>query len=344
VIRAATLATAVLAAALGKQPPSRGPGLTGAAGLARAYDAVLDADLDYPHRERASICGVAPPEACLVLDAVALWWTIALEPESRALDATFTRVAERAVAATEAWTDREPQRAEAWFYRGAARGVQAQWRVQREERLAAARDGAKAKEALQRTLALDPALDDARFGLGMYHYYADVAPAAFRWVRWLLALPGGDRDAGLAEITSARERGQILRGEADYQLHLIYLWYEKRPQDALAIVRDLCARYPGNPLFAHREAEILDVYFHDATGSLDATTALLARAAAGDVREPALAATRARLNMARQLDRLGRTSEAVTLLTDLIAERPTRPADAAARAAALRARLIARRR
>jgi hypothetical protein len=178
----------------------------------------------------------------------------------------------------------------------------------------------------------------------MYHYYADVAPAALRWVRWLLALPGGDREAGLAEMISARERGRILRGEADYQLHLIYLWYEKRPQDALAIVRDLSARYPRNPLFAHREAEILDVYFHDAAASFDASTALLARASAGDVREPALAATRARLNMARQLDRLGRTSEAVTLLTTLIAERPTRPADAAARAAALRARLIAPRR
>ena len=340
--RAAALAAALFVAGLSSQSPSGArPGLTGTPGLARAYDAILDADVTYPVRERATICGPAPTEACLVLDAAALMWTIALEPESPALDPMFTRAVEHAVASTEAWTDRDPQRAEAWFYRGAARGAWAQWHVLRDKRLAAARDGARAKAALETALALDPALDDARFGVGMYRYYADVAPAAFRWLRWLFSLPGGDRRAGLADMIDARERGQLLRGEADYQLHLIYLWYENRAPEALAIVRDLAARYPRNPLFALREAEILDVYFHDAAASLNASSSLMARAAAGEIREPALASVRARLNMARQLDRLGRTSEAVALLADLIAERPSRPADAVARAAALRARLLA---
>ena len=45
-------------------------------------------------------------------------------------------------------------------------------------RLAAARDGKRILQALEEALKLDPTLDDGYFGMGMYKYYADVAPAA----------------------------------------------------------------------------------------------------------------------------------------------------------------------
>ena len=122
-----------------------------------------------------------------------------------------------------------------------------QWRVLRGERLAAARDGKKIKDALERALQLDPGLDDAYFGIGLYHYYADVAPTAAKILRWLLFLPGGDRVKGLQEMLQARQRGVLLKGEADYQLHLIYLWYEQQPARALELLRDLDARYPDQP-------------------------------------------------------------------------------------------------
>ena len=52
--------------------------------------------------------------------------------------------------------------------------------------------------------------------------------------------PAANREEGLRQIDGrARRGGQIVRGEADYQLHLIYLWYEKRSRDALTLVRDL---------------------------------------------------------------------------------------------------------
>ena len=63
----------------------------------------------------------------------------------------------------------------------------------------------------------------------MYRYYADVAPAAARLLRFLLLLPGGNRQEGLAQMLRARDEGRLLQGEADYQLHIIYLWYEPRP-------------------------------------------------------------------------------------------------------------------
>jgi hypothetical protein len=161
------------------------------------YDAIFDARFDEVPQLLARTCPPAPAEACQLLDAVSVWWQIQLDPASVARDAQFQTHIDAALASTEAWTTREPERAEAWFYLGGAYGARAQWRVLRRERLGAARDGKRIKEALERALALDPRLQEAYFGIGLYHYYADVAPAAAKMLRWLLLLPGGDKAEGM---------------------------------------------------------------------------------------------------------------------------------------------------
>lgn len=349
-IRLTALLIGVSLALPAAQRPTPQPvrGLTGAAAVARAYDTILDADFDdvparlqvtcgrgFQNRPSTSDDGSAPIEVCRVLEALALWWEISLEPETRARDQRFVRTVDRAIADADAWTRREPQRAEAWFYLGAAHGARAQFRVLRKERLAAAREGKGIKEVLDRALVLDPDLHDAKFGVGLYRYYAEVAPAALRMKRWVLLLPGGDRIGGLRLLTDARDRGQLVRGEAEYQLHLIYLWYEKRPTEALGLVRGLQVRYPRNPLFHQIEAELHDLYFHNAALSLEASTRLLALAESDRVNEPALASGRARLNMATQLSRLGERQRAMELLKAIISERPSRPPGTVTRAQAL---------
>lgn len=230
--------------------------LRGEAGLVRAYEFILEARFDQVEAELLRACGPAPPEACEVLEATALWWRIQLDPENRELDPPFTDAVERAIRSTHAWTDREPDDAEAWFYLGGAYAARVQWRVLRGQRLAAARDGRQIRQALERAIELEPGLDDAYFGLGMYKYYAAVAPAAARILRFLLLLPGGNREEGLEEMLRARHRGRLLQGEADYQLHIIYLWYERDVPQALALLQDLHARYPGNPLFPMQIAHV----------------------------------------------------------------------------------------
>jgi tetratricopeptide (TPR) repeat protein len=310
-------------------------GLTGGEVVAAAYDVALDADFDRMPAVLSSTCGPAPRVSCLGLRALATWWEILLDPQSRALDRRFQAEVAEAIAEATAWTAREPERAEAWFYLGAALGTRGQWRVLREERLSAARDGKRIKAALERALALDPAMHDARFGIGVYRYYADVAPAYLRWLRWLFLLPGGNRVEGLAEMEQASRVGQLVRAEAQYQLHVVYLWYEGRFLDALSLVRGLAARYPHNPLFRQIAAEILDVYVHDAAASLAASEALLARAEAGAIHRTALATVRARVNVAVQLDRLGQRDRARATLDALLATDPRAPIDAVERARGL---------
>jgi len=268
-------------------------GLSHRAALGRAYDAILSADFDLVSAQLASACEDVPVW-CDVVDAVALWWRIALDPDTRLHDALFLRTVERAIRAAEQWTKDEPARAEAWFALGAASGARAQWRVERKQRLAAARDGKRIKTVLERALDLDPHLHDARFGIGLYRYYAAVAPAALRLFRWFLLLPGGNREEGLQQMIDSYERGGVFRDEAAYQLHRIYLWYEDRPADALTLIRELQQRHSRNPLFALIDATILDAYFQDAEASTRVLRTLIARAESGDVNEPALALRRAR--------------------------------------------------
>lgn len=286
--------------------------LRGAQHLSAAYALILDAAFEPAARELER-CEAAPREACEVLEAVRLFWRIQLDPHRRTVDGAFRAAVERAIASTEAWAARAPDDAEAWFYVGAAYGARAQWRVLRRERLAAARDGGRIKRALERALQLDPTLEDAHFGIGMYQYYAAVAPAAARMLRWILLLPGGNRTEGLARMLRAREAGVLMRSEADYQLHVIYLWYEEGFVRALELLRELERRHPRNPLFPQLVAEVLDVYFHDRGASRDAWADLLERAGRGDVNEGELASGHARLGLAHQLDALHETDRAIPL-------------------------------
>lgn len=282
----------------GAQVPQRG--ITAAPAVAHAYDLILDTDFDQLKKVLPATCPPAPMVACRGLEALSLWWQIQLDLDNHQLDATFMSTVNAAIAEAERWTIAEPQRAEAWFYLGAAYGARAQYRVYRVERLAAARDGKRIKESLERALALDPSMHDAEFGIGMYRYYAGVAPAIFRFLRFLLLLPGGDQAGGLAQLERAATLGVLVRGEAQFQIQVLYLWYEHKSKDALALIRGLQQRYPHNLLFRQIEAEVLDKYFHDHAASLKASEQLLSLAQSRAVFRADIAERVARANIAKQ--------------------------------------------
>lgn len=309
--------------------------LTGGYRLVAIYDRILAADFDGARTDLERACPPAAPEACTALRAAALWWQIALNPEDRSLDDELRSGAQKAVAAARAWTDRDPRRAEAWFYLAASYAPLVQLRLLRGERLAAAREGAKIKSALEQALVLDPALDDAYFGIGLYHYYADVVPLGAKFLRVLMFLPGGDRALGLKEMLQARDRGVLLGGEADYQLHFIYLWYEKQPARALELLRGLDSRYPSNPIFLERIARIEHGTLHAHRESAAAWRTLIERAAAGRLYGSRRTEVRARTNLASELIELSEIDRARIEIDRALALDPN-----AADALALRRKLL----
>ena len=300
-------------------------GLTESARLSAVYDAILAARDAEAASLLARACPPAPLAACDDLREVMVWWNIQQDLSSRTLDARFEASARTALATATAGTRSEPTRAESWFYLAAAYAPLAQWRVLRGERLTAARDGKRIKDGLERALALDGRLQDAWFGIGLYHYYADVAPAALKVLRFLLLLPGGDRVQGMQEMLRAREHGDLLRGEADFQMHWLYLWYEQQPTRALELLQALDRQYPTNPLFLQRIADVQHTYFHDHSASARSWQTLLDRVAASTVEFRAIAEARARIGLAAESTELAQPERAVDLLTPIMRSRPSVP-------------------
>ena len=324
------LAAALSMAGAAHRPPAQKAPLTGGIQVARTYDAVMDARFSAVPALLTDTCPPAPREVCQLLGVVSSWWQIQVDPHDRSQDATFEKDVQAAIDAMERWTEREPRRAEAWFYLGGAIGARAQWRVLRGQALSAARDGKRIKSALEQALMLDPTLQDAYFGIGMYHYYAAVAPRALKMLRWLLLLPGGDRMQGLEEMLRARASGQLLRSEADYQLQLVYLWYEKQPLKALELATALAGRHPENPHFLQQIAEIEDGYTLNHSASLRAWQTLLDRARRGQVARAVMARTRAQLGIALELDHTGEPEAAIPVLRAVIDAKPKSPVGAEA--------------
>ena len=263
---------------------------------------------------------------------VADYWRLLINPEDTSRDTALLNRINGAIVATEAWVAREPKRAEAWFYLGGAYGTRVLFRGMRGQYLSAARDGKRIHDALQLAISLDPSLGDAYFGLGLYHYYAAIAPRAARILSMLMFLPGGDRALGLKEMEQARSKGILLRGEADYQLHLIYLWYERQHTTALQLAEGLRARYPNNPVFHLRLAEVQSGYVRNHQASLQTYRAMLDGTRAGRIAIPSTSEVNARLGMAQEMDTLCDLAGAIAQLNAVIALKPASPYGALARA------------
>jgi tetratricopeptide (TPR) repeat protein len=237
-----------------------------------------------------------------------------------------------AIASGEAWVAREPKRAEAWFYLGGAYGTRVLLRGLRGQYLSAARDGKRIHDSLQLAIRMDPSFGDAYFGLGLYHYYAAIAPRAARIISMLMFLPGGDRAGGLREMEQTRSKGILLRGEADYQLHLIYLWYERQHSTALRLIDRLRTHYPHNPIFHLRLADVQGNYVRNHQSALQTYRSMLEASRAGRIAMPAISEVSARLGMAQEMDALCDSGGAIEQLNAVFAQKPSKPYAALARA------------
>src|SRR5215472_3382255 len=206
------------------------------------------------------------PESPLgyVLESDANWWKIyltegnlidpdvfeALSEVVTPYDADFQRLDTLAIQKAEAQIHSHKDAARAHLYEGFAYALQARLQALRDQALATARAGKKMRNLSLTALKLDPTLYDADLGVGIYNYFEATLPTYVKMLRFLILLPGGNRELGLQQLQTAADKGQITKGEAQFHLAKnLSRASERQYAKSLEVFQTMAREYPDNPLW-----------------------------------------------------------------------------------------------
>ena len=144
---------------------------------------------------------------------------------------------------------RDPASEDALFALAFTNGVEADYIFLVENRrLAAAKPGRAGYEFAKRLLQANPEFYDAYIWPGVTNYVVASLPLPLRWLAKLRGYPGS-KGAAADNLRIAAENGSLLRPYAKILLVLTCL-REKDRTAAQALLADLSAEFPTNPLFA----------------------------------------------------------------------------------------------
>ena len=151
---------------------------------------------------------------------------------------------------------RDPKDIEALYFLGATEGLRAAFAtgVQRSFK-AALSDGSSSVDRHREVIKLNPDFRDAELTIGLYDYVVGSLPAP---VKLLARIVGtrGSKKRGLATLQRVADEGRWARDDAKALL-IVLLKREKRFSEALAVIRELGAKYPRNYLFKLEAADAL---------------------------------------------------------------------------------------
>src|SRR6266478_852831 len=151
---------------------------------------------------------------------------------------------------------RNPRDPQTLYVLGATESLKAAFAATVERRfMAALRSGSDGIDTQRNLIKLDPNFHDAELTIGMYDYIVGTLPLP---VRMLASIGGihGSKKRGIQTLERVAKNGQWTRDDARVLLIAIYK-KEKRFLEALALSRELQAKYPRNYLFRLETADSL---------------------------------------------------------------------------------------
>jgi tetratricopeptide (TPR) repeat protein len=136
------------------------------------------------------------------------------------------------------------------YYQGAALGFQARTLIAQRHYTSAIPKARQGVAQLKKALELDPSLEDAKLGLGLYYYFLDSVPSASKPFAYLMIGMWGDRAKGLALLTEVSAKGGAARREAQSILAAIDASQrEQKWAEAVPLFKELMSLYPHNPRY-----------------------------------------------------------------------------------------------
>ncbi len=216
---------------------------------------------------------------------------------------------------------------DAVFYLEQGYLTRARYRMENDKGIVgAARDGIKAKTYADECIKLDPGRPDGYLAAGLYNYYVDIMPAAFKWLRTLLFMPAGNRTEGLKQLARVAESGDLFAPAAQDFLLDIYASEENRYEDAVRMAENLQKKYPENPQFRFTVAGLYsNANIEDYERAAQQYSTIIQRV---DQKHPHYKDQdryQAVMNLARMRQSQWRYDEAISLLTPVIDSNVTQP-------------------
>ncbi len=146
--------------------------------------------------------------------------------------------------------------ADAQYFLGAYYGVMAGYEASTARKFySAMRNGSRSVDAHEKTLKLNPNYYDAYLSVGMYDYIVGSLPFMYKA---LAAVAGvrGNKQRGITRLKGVVEKEAATADDARVMLLAIYQ-NEKRYEDALTLLDQLSAKYPGGYLLKLEKAYTL---------------------------------------------------------------------------------------
>ncbi|MDP7168402.1 MAG: hypothetical protein QF701_11750 [Nitrospinota bacterium] len=192
----------------------------------------------------------APGEAAGYFFLASVYNILAGHFDDAAYRAGFDRNISRSLALSEERIKATPADAEAHLIAGLTMGLLGMDAARRKSYVRAFVRSRRSKRYLERAVALDPGLEDAYYGLGLYYFWRVRA----KWLRQLAPLLGDTGEKGLAFMRRAAWGGGWLRDLA--RIELVYsLYAEKQYEEAGRLIDGIIADYPGQPHYLFARAE-----------------------------------------------------------------------------------------
>ncbi len=145
---------------------------------------------------------------------------------------------------------------DALYFLGAYYGVMAGYEASTARKFfAAMRNGSRSVDSHQKVLQLKPEYYDAYLSVGMYDYIVGNLPFAYKAFAAIAGVRG-NKERGIKRLQTIIERDAATADDARVMLSAIYR-NEKRSEDALAILKQLSAKYPRSYLIKLETASIM---------------------------------------------------------------------------------------
>jgi len=168
----------------------------------------------------------------------------------------FRRWTRTARSLAEARLRQDPQDVEALYFLGATDGLNAVFTAAVEQKYRAALvDSSRAVDRHKDVLKLDPNLHDAELTIGMSNYIVGSLPFPLKVIARIGGVHGSKK-RGLEMLERVAKEGRWARDIARTLLIDLYK-REKRWPEALAVTRELAAKYPRNYIFKLQTADVI---------------------------------------------------------------------------------------